>query len=112
MKRLCENFRGSPFKYGHASVYRKLHLPTISTIFRWELGSSGDWLALFSRPPTTALTSVQPDHLSLASRDPKLAKHLKEKIEKVRQNKNVEDSNDDAIGVRGNYVAVIEMLKK
>ena len=50
---------------------------------RWDLSNSSDWLALFPRGAPPQLTSLQPDHLSLAPPDTRAAKLLKEKIEKV-----------------------------
>jgi hypothetical protein len=51
--------------------------------------NSSDWLALFPRAPPPQLVSVQPDHLPLPPPDPRAAKLLKEKIEKVFFFKNI-----------------------
>jgi hypothetical protein len=50
---------------------------------RWDVKNSSDWLPLFPRAPPPQLVSVQPDHLPLPPPDPRAAKLLKEKIEKV-----------------------------
>ena len=49
---------------------------------RWHLATAADWLPLFPGP-APSLVSVQPEQLSLSAPDPRAARQLREKIEKM-----------------------------